>query len=156
MATTTMTVPANTATSPGGGAVDTGDIDGFDLTTVTLNDQSLLVAVADSNELRSQGLMGVRSFGDVDGMVFAWEASTAGAFWMWTVPIPLDVAFFDEQGRLITVLEMAPCMEGPSSECPRYEPSGTYRYALEQRGGELADLPAGSVLEIDLTGLFQP
>lgn len=136
--------------------IDTGDIEGFDLTTIELNGMELLVAVANNTELRAQGLMGVTSFGDVDGMLFAWEAPTSGSFWMWTVPIPLDVAFFDGAGVLLEVITMAPCVDGESADCPRYTPSSSYRFALEDHGGDLSDLPAGSTLTLRLSELFQP
>lgn len=138
------------------GAVNTGDIQGFDLTTVRLDGQDLLVAVADTTQLRAQGLMGVTSFGEVDGMIFVWEEPTTGSFWMWTVPISLDVAFFDEAGRLVDVFTMAPCVDGLSSDCPRYTPGTSYRYALERQEGELLDLPIDSILDVGLAAFFEP
>ena len=136
-------------------AVTAGDIVGYDLMTVQLDGEELLVAVADSTALRARGLMGVTDFGDLDGMVFAWPEPHIGAFWMWTVPISLDVAFFDGRGRLVDVLEMAPCVDGDSSECPRYQPAGAYVYALERQEGKLVTLPEGAILEIDPGQLFQ-
>jgi len=150
---TTKVVTPSTADS---GDINTGDIEGFDLTTIELNGRELLVAVADDTALRAQGLMGVTSFGDVDAMLFAWEVPTSGSFWMWTVPIPLDVAFFDGAGVLLEVITMAPCVDGQSSDCPRYTPSSSYRFALEDHGGDFSDLPAGATLTLPLSALFQP
>lgn len=136
--------------------MNTGDIEGFELTTIQLNGEDLLVAVADTGQLRAQGLMGVTSLGDVDGMIFAWPEPTTGSFWMWTVPISLDVAFFDGAGQLVDVLAMAPCVDGESWDCPRYTPGSSYLFALERQGGELIALPADSILEVDLAAFFQP
>ncbi|MBK5268486.1 MAG: DUF192 domain-containing protein [Acidimicrobiia bacterium] len=136
--------------------MNTGDIQGFELTTIRLNGEDLLVAVADTGQLRAQGLMGVTSLGDVDGMIFAWQEPTTGSFWMWTVPISLDVAFFDGAGQLVDVFTMAPCVDGESSDCPRYTPRSSYMFALERQGGELIALPADSILDVDLAAFFQP
>lgn len=150
--TTRFVTPSSTDTRD----IDTGDIEGFDLIAIELNGRELLVALADDSTSRAQGLMGVTSFGEVDAMLFAWEIPTSGSFWMWTVPIPLDVAFFDGAGVLLEVITMAPCVEGVSADCPRYTPDSSYRFALEDYGGELSDLPAGSTLTVPLSSLFQP
>ena len=126
------------------------------MTTIQLNGVDLLVAVADDTARRAQGLMGVTSLGDVDAMLFAWETPASGSFWMWTVPIPLDVAFFDGDGKLVEVITMAPCVDGVSADCPRYMPNGSYRFALEDYGGDLVGLPDDSTISVDLSVLFQP
>ena len=145
---------AGTTTPPEPSAY-TGDIVGYDLMTIQLNGEDLLVAIADNNALRARGLMGVTEFGDLDGMVFAWPEPHIGTFWMWTVPIALDVAFFNADGSLIDVLEMAPCMDGNSFDCPRYQPSVSYVYALERQAGRLVTLPDNAILDIDPGQLFQ-
>lgn len=137
-------------------AVNTGDIQNFELTTIRLNGEDLLVAVADTTQLRAQGLMGVTTFGNVDGMIFAWEEPTTGSFWMWTVPISLDVAFFSGDGRLVDVFTMAPCVDGVSADCPRYTPRSSYTFALERQGGDLIGLPTDSTLDVDPAAFFKP
>lgn len=142
-------------TTPTETSVYTGDIVGYELMTVQLNGEDLLVAIADNNALRARGLMGVTEFGDLDGMLFAWQEPHVGAFWMWTVPIPLDVAVFDANGALIDVLEMAPCIDGNSTDCPRYQPDGAYVYALERHEGDLVTLSQNAVLNLEPGRLFQ-
>ena len=119
-------------------------LDGFDVTAITIDGQQMAVAVADTPELRAQGLMGVIDLGGLDGMLFVFEETTDVGFWMKDTLIPLDIAFFDSGGAFVAVLTMAPCTDDP---CPVYHPSGTYRYAVETPVGDLGFVGEGSVLE---------
>lgn len=135
-------------------SVDTGEVGSeYGLGVVVLDGRELLVAIADTSALRSQGLMDVSTLGELDGMVFIFDSTSNNSFWMWTVPISLDVAFFDADGHLVDAFTMEPCVEGESVDCPRYRPDGPYRYALETVEGSLTDLTPGSA--IDLSRLFE-
>jgi uncharacterized membrane protein (UPF0127 family) len=57
--------------------------------------------------------------------------------------IPLDIAFFDGDGRLVGGLTMTPCEADP---CPSYDIGAAYRYALEAPAGDLDDLDEDSQL----------
>jgi uncharacterized membrane protein (UPF0127 family) len=94
--------------------------------------ESWTVAVADTPVLRVQGLRGVAGLGDLDGMLFSFPEDSAASFTMRGPLIPLDIAFFTADGRLVDRLEMVPCNADP---CPSYRPSGSYRYALETPAG---------------------
>ena len=118
-------------------------LDGFDTVTIAIDDQQLAVAVADTSALRSQGLMGVTDLGGLDGMVFVFEMSTNGGFWMKNTPVALDIAFFDADGVFIDGFMMDPCTE---DTCPGYHPSGQYKYAVEAPAGDLDFVGPGSVL----------
>lgn len=120
-------------------------LDGFDTVTVTIDDQQLAVAVADTSALRSQGLMGVTDLGGLDGMLFVFEESTDGGFWMKETLIALDIAFFDADGVFVDGFVMDPCTGDP---CPVYHPSGRYRYAVEAPVGDLGFVGDGSVLVV--------
>ncbi|HEX7248604.1 MAG TPA: DUF192 domain-containing protein [Actinomycetota bacterium] len=93
---------------------------------------SLEVRIADDDEERRRGLMGVPSLGADEGMVFEFPEPTVGSFWMKDTLIPLSIAFIDERDRVVTVLEMEPCTEEP---CPRYSPDGPYVLAVEANAG---------------------
>ncbi|MEA2009483.1 MAG: DUF192 domain-containing protein [Actinomycetota bacterium] len=123
---------------------DPAGLDGFDTATITIDEQQLSVAVADTPELRSQGLMGVTDLGGLDGMLFVFEESTDGGFWMKDTLIALDIAFFDADGVFVDGLAMEPCTGDP---CPVYRPSGTYRYAVEVPEGHLGFVGEGSILK---------
>ncbi len=92
----------------------------------------MLLALADTPALRSRGLMGVTSLGDLDGMLFAWDAPLEVAFWMKNTLIPLDIGFFDENGTLALVVSMVPCDADPCSTYPSERP---ILYALEALPG---------------------
>ncbi len=106
------------------------------------------MAVADTPEERTQGLMFVNDLGELDGMLFIFESMTSTSFWMENVPIPLDIAFFDIAGRHVETLSMVPCTPNP---CGFYTPSGPYAFAIEARTGafdDIDDLRLGSVTQI--------
>jgi uncharacterized membrane protein (UPF0127 family) len=113
-------------------------------TTLVVGGRAFSVAVADTPDLRRRGLMEVDDLGDLDGMLFVYAVPTTAQFFMKNTLIPLDIAFFDAEGRLIDVLEMVPCDESP---CPLYGPSQPFRWALEAPAGSLRGLRPGDRLE---------
>jgi uncharacterized membrane protein (UPF0127 family) len=142
---TTSTQPSTTTTRPPP-FVDQGELEGWEVATVTLGDLRWVVALASTPQERSQGLMGVTDLGDLGGMLFEFEAETLTGFWMKDTLIPLDIAFFDSDRRLVEVLTMAPCQADP---CPSYVPAAPYRWALEAPQGALSVLAPGTVLEVE-------
>jgi uncharacterized protein len=46
--------------------------------------------------------------------------------------IPLSIAFADRRGKILKIMNMAPCHADP---CPTYDPQVTYRRALEVNQG---------------------
>ena len=87
--------------------------------------------------------MGVTSLGDLDGMLFAWEAPVQVSFWMKDTLIPLDIGFFDESGSLFLVASMVPCQADP---CPTYPSEAPVRYALEALPGFFDAVALGEIL----------
>lgn len=107
--------------------------DGPGVGTITFGGgASLNVRIADDDDERRRGLMGVTSLGADEGMVFEFPEPTVGSFWMKDTLIPLSIAFIDEHDRVVTVLEMEPCTEEP---CPTYSPDGPYVLAVEAHAG---------------------
>lgn len=90
------------------------------------------VDVADTPEERAVGLMHRESLEEDVGMVFVFFEDTSQGFWMKNTLIPLSIAFFDERGRIVRILDMEPCEADP---CPLYEPGMNYRGALEVNQG---------------------
>jgi uncharacterized membrane protein (UPF0127 family) len=49
--------------------------------------------------------------------------------------IPLSIAFYSVDGRILKILDMEPCKADP---CPLYDPGVSYRGALEVNQGAFA------------------
>lgn len=73
-------------------------------------------------------------------MLFIWDSAQSTTFVMETVPFPLDIWWFDAEGRLIGQTHMDPCPSGP---CPGYPSPGPVLWALETPAGEI-EFEAGS------------
>ena len=76
-------------------------------------DALLHVDIADEPEERRRGLMGIESLPTDEGMAFVFEEPVDSTFWMKDTLIPLSIAFVDEDGRVIDVLDMEPCEADP-------------------------------------------
>jgi uncharacterized protein len=94
------------------------------------------VEVAETDEQRQLGLMHRRSLDEDSGMIFVFFEPTRGGFWMKNTLIPLSIAFFDVDGKILKILDMEPCKTDP---CPSYDPGVTYRGALEVNQGAFED-----------------
>lgn len=97
-------------------------------------ERSLSVQIAATDQSRDTGLMGITSLPENLGMAFVFDGPTRVSFWMQDTLIPLDIAFWDATGRIITVYTMVPCT---TSSCPLYSPSGAYVGAVEMGAGLL-------------------
>ena len=115
----------------------------FGRRVIELDGVALTVAVADTNEQRRQGLMGVEDLSPLDGMVFVFDNAAVRSFWMKDTLIPLDIAFFDSNGVFVTKTTMEPCLDG---DCPHYSSERDTQYALEAPLGALDHLEEGSRL----------
>ena len=113
---------------------------GLTATRIRVGNRTLRVVVADQNDERTQGLRRRADIGPYKGMLFVFDAPTATAFTMSTVKTPLDIGFYDGRGRVVDRLQMQPCPLTSEALCARYQPSGSFSYALETLPG---DLPHG-------------
>ncbi len=59
------------------------------------------------------------------GMLFVFSYNAYHAMWMRNTPLPLSVAFIDEQGKIVSIHEMQPFTE------TYHQATGPVRYALE-------------------------
>jgi hypothetical protein len=94
----------------------------------------LEVEVADTAGERATGLMHRERLEPYDGMAFLWGEPTNAAFWMKDTLIPLTVAFWDEDGRIVAIVDMEPCEAEP---CPSYEAGVPFVGAVEVSQGAL-------------------
>jgi uncharacterized membrane protein (UPF0127 family) len=83
----------------------------------------------------AQGLSGRRMRKANSGMAFLWTSEIRGGFWMKDTSIPLSIAFWNKSGRILRILDMAPCRRDP---CRVYNPKVAFRGALEVNRGAFA------------------
>jgi uncharacterized membrane protein (UPF0127 family) len=94
------------------------------------------VEIAETPVQQQLGLMHRESLAREAGMVFLFAKETRGGFWMKNALIPLSIAFYDRDGRILRILDMEPCEAEP---CPVYDPKLAYRGALEVNQGSFRE-----------------
>jgi len=106
------------------------------------------VELAATERERARGLMGRSALAEDAGMVFVFPQKSRDAFWMKDTLIPLSVAFYDENGRILRILDMEPCHSDP---CRIYQPGVAYQGALEVNRGAFRrwGVRAGDVLRLE-------
>lgn len=143
------------------GATGRTPIEGFGEVAFTTTDPAGVMAewcalLADTVELRQRGLMGQDDLNGYDAMVFRFQEPSTGGFWMKDTIIPLTVAYFDADGRLVSAADMQPCP--PGTDCPGYPPAGEYVTAIEVPLGGLGAIgvTAGSTIGFGGGGCTAP
>jgi uncharacterized membrane protein (UPF0127 family) len=114
---------------------------GLSETRLRVGGTPLRVVIADDESERNQGLRERRNLGPYGGMLFVFGSQADDEFTMSTVPVSLDIGFYDVRGHRITRLLMTPCT-GSDAECPAYASPRPYRFALETLAGRL---PSGDL-----------
>lgn len=71
------------------------------------------VELARTPEEREQGLMYRESLDEGRGMLFVFQGPEIRSFWMRNTLIPLDIAYIDENLRIIDIQAMEPQTEDP-------------------------------------------
>jgi uncharacterized membrane protein (UPF0127 family) len=125
-------------------AIDYGTVVAFGSTRLRIatgaDTVSVFVEVARTSAQKTQGLMERQSLADTAGMLFVYDddqPADAG-FWMYRTRIPLDIAFADSAGTIVSIRSMEPCTASLATGCPTYAPGADYRYALEVNTGFFA------------------
>lgn len=116
---------------------------GFETSDIEVGGETLTVALAETPEQRSQGLRGVEELPEgLDGMLFVFEAARPATFGMRDTLVPLDIWWFDANGRLLGSTEMEPC---PSEPCTTYGSPGEVAWALETPAEQVEFAPGDSL-----------
>ena len=116
--------------------------------TVLLAGEAFEVEVAADGPSRARGLSGRESIPRNGGMLFVMPRPGPFTMVMRDCPNPIDVAFIDSMGRVVTIHAMVPEPPRKSGETPsRYErrlpgyhSDGPVQFALETAGGRLAEV----------------
>ncbi len=94
---------------------------------------TLKVSIADTDELRTKGLMFVSKLEENEGMLFVYSDEAPRTFWMKNTLIPLDMIFIAVNGTVVNVVENAkPCEIDP---CVTYDSIHPAKYVVETNAG---------------------
>ena len=124
--------PSSADTGTSGATAASNDRPATLVVTTADGEVDLVVEVSDTADERERGLMHREDLAPLDGMAFVWRHPTTGSFWMKDTLIPLSIAFWDADGRIVAILDMEPCEADP---CPTYDPGLTYAGAVEVEQG---------------------
>ena len=117
---------------------------------VTLKNERFTVELAETSKKQALGLMFREQMADDHGMLFLFPGEGIRSFWMKNTRIPLDIFYFDEDLKLVSVSENTkPCR---TQRCPSYPSTGPAKYVLELNAGKAAELGVrtGDILELHL------
>jgi len=103
------------------------------VTELSLNSHTVSAEIAATTQSRSYGLMNRQSLPPDTGMLFVFEHTGQPCFWMKNTPLPLSVAFIDDNGMIVNIANMQP--HSLDSHCP----VAPIRYALEMEQGWFGD-----------------
>ena len=103
------------------------------------------VELATTPRQHAYGLMHLPELAPDAGMLFVFDNMAIRRFWMKNTLIPLDILFFDQEGRFVSAVGKAE----PGSLTPRSS-GGPAKYVLELNGGRMeADgIDAGTTLRL--------
>ena len=90
---------------------------------------SFTIEIADESSERERGLMFRQDMDDDHGMLFVFPETKEAGFWMKNTPMPLDLIFIGEDGRVRGILPGEPFSEAVIS------PGKPVRFVLELKRG---------------------
>lgn len=96
---------------------------------LTIGTTDVYVEIAQSNAARSFGLMQRKSMPEDEGMLFVYPEADFRSFWMKDTLIALSLAYIDENGRILQLVDMEPLDESSHPSV------GQAQYALEVNQG---------------------
>lgn len=106
------------------------DVDPRPLIVETANgEKRFSIEIADTPAERERGLMFRHDMPDDRGMLFVFERTQEVGFWMKNTPMPLDLAFIGEDGRVRAILPGEPFSEAEIS------PGEPVQFVLELKAG---------------------
>ncbi len=130
---------------------------------VYLNGERFDLDVALDEQTRFTGLSGRTEIPKNGGMIFAFRFPSRQMFVMRDCPIPIDIAFLDSAGRVLTMYEMQPEEPRKPGETDyeydqrlrKYDSRYPAQFVVETAGGRLREvgLKPGDLVKFDVQGL---
>lgn len=108
---------------------------------LTINNKTYKVKIADTEELREEGLQGVTDLPEDEGMLFVFDEPDTVGFWMHNTPIDLDIIFIGEDEKVISV------SKGIADTEDSHEADNVL-YVLELNAG--SGIITGDEIEVDM------
>ena len=134
-------------------------LDNMHKVRIGINEAGFEAWVADNDEERERGLMfiGPEEMADLPGgvhrgMIFVFDHDQYLNFWMKNTIIPLDIAYIDVDGVIVSINTMAPL----DTRSGQYPSGGLARYALEVNANLLGELGIKKGDQVDLPDLKPP
>jgi len=108
---------------------------------------TIQIAVADTDDARSAGLMDVRDLPRDHGMLFIFDDDRERSFWMANTPLSLDIIFADKDGKIVRVHRNTQ----PFSQ-ENFVSGAPARYVVEVNAGYTVehDITEGDKIEFEL------
>ena len=106
-------------------------------TQLTAGIHLITAEVAATDATRTRGLMFRQALAANHGMLFVFDYKTIHCMWMRNTLIPLSVAFIEDDGTIVNILDMKPHDEN------RHCAAKPVRYALEMSQGWFASRGIG-------------
>ena len=75
---------------------------------IEIGNKKYKVRLAETEEEKEKGLMGVKNLPKDEGMLFIYDKPQTVGFWMKNTEIPLDIIFIDEDYEVISVYKAQP------------------------------------------------
>ena len=103
--------------------------------SVELKGKHFDIEIAADDASRERGLMFRDAMPADHAMLFLFERPAMQAFWMKNTHIPLDILYFDQNYKLVSMQERVPPCRSAGNDCPAYPSSAPAQYVLELNAG---------------------
>lgn len=111
-------------------------IDSLKSPTLTINNKTIAVEIADTTAKRRLGLSGRESLAPGTGLLFVFDEPDYHSFWMKEMNFPIDIFWLDENHQIVDSWLNAPPDSFPEARTSKVPA----KYVLETNPGELLGL----------------
>jgi uncharacterized protein len=119
--------------------------------SVELKGKHFDIEIAANDASRERGLMFRDAMPADHAMLFLFERPAMQAFWMKNTHIPLDILYFDQNYKLVSMQERVPPCRSAGNDCPPYPSKVPAQYVLELNAGTAEKLGVKEGDELKVT-----